>query len=57
MVIYIMGNWFSTSTDVYTLLDEEKERKLIDTSNENHDYNNKNYYYWGFINDYIEYGE
>ena len=57
MVIYIMGNWFSTSTDVYTLLDEEKERKLIDTSDENHDYNNKNYYYWGFINDYIEYSE
>ena len=56
MVMYIMGNWFSTSTDVYTLLDEEKERKLID-DNENHDYNNKNYYYWGFINDYIEYGE
>lgn len=49
-----MGNYFSTEVDndVYTLQDEEEERKIIDNYVGDQQ-NIKNFWYWGFIHDLI----
>ena len=54
-----MGNYLFTydTTDEYegcpySLIDEEKERNLID-NNVDSEINNKNFWYWGFVDDYI----
>ncbi len=54
LLVMYMGNYFSTEidNDVYTLQDEEEERKIIDNYMDNEN-NNKNFWYWGFIHDLI----
>ncbi len=53
-----MGNYFfkyeeDNDNDVYTLQDEEDERKVIDDYFDTES-NNKNFWYYGFIHDLIE---
>ena len=51
-----MGNYIFTyndDNDVYTLQDEEKERTLIDNYVDSEIHNNKNFWYWGFIDDLL----
>ena len=51
-----MGNYIFTyndDNDVYTLQDEEKERTLIDNYVDSEIHNNKNFWYWGFIDDLV----
>ena len=51
-----MGNYIFTyndNNDVYTLQDEEKERTLIDNYVDSEIHNNKNFWYWGFIDDLL----
>lgn len=50
-----MGSFWSMeelSNDVYTLQDEEQERTIIDNYMDS-EINNKNFWYWGFIDDLI----
>ena len=51
-----MGNYIFTPTvapdDVYTLEQEEKERTIIDDYVDR-ETNNKNFWYWGYIDDLI----
>ena len=53
-----MGSYWSQeeikelSNDVYTLQDEEEERRIIDDYMDK-EINNKNFWYWGFIDDLI----
>ena len=50
-----MGNYIFTPTvapDVYTLEQEEKERTIIDDYVDS-ETNNKNFWYWGYIDDLI----
>lgn len=50
-----MGNYIFTYADdnaVYTLQDEEQERTIIDNYVDQ-EINNKNFWYWGFIDDLI----
>ncbi len=50
-----MGNYLFTyadAPDVYTLQDEEQERTIIDGYVDNQ-INNKNFWYWGYIDDLL----
>ena len=52
-----MGSYWSveeiTNNDVYTEIDEEKERKVIDTYVDNKS-NIKNFWYYGYIEDLLD---
>ena len=50
-----MGSYWSMeeiNNDVYTLQDEQEERTIIDNYMDK-EINNKNFWYWGFIDDLI----
>ena len=51
-----MGSYWSSeelSNDVYTLQDEENERQVIDDYVDRES-NNKNFWYWGYIEDLLD---
>jgi len=51
-----MGNYIFTYNDnnsVYTLEDEKKERTIIDNYVDSEIHNNKNFWYWGMIDDLL----
>ena len=51
-----MGNYIFTYNDdnsIYTLQDEEQERTIIDNYVDSEIHNNKNFWYWGFIDDLL----
>lgn len=51
-----MGSYWSSeelSNDIYTLQDEEKERLIIDNYVDDEIQNNKNFWYWGYIEDLL----
>lgn len=49
---YIYTNATDDDNDVYTLQDEEKEQTIIDDYLDR-ETNNKNFWYWGYIDDLI----